>query len=299
MGKLAKVLVGILVFAALCVLVYVNAMKWHKKTVQKAISAEQETWQEKTAGLEQRVVGLEKKLSEAEEPAAKDGKISEALGQRLSEGDKGKPITLADADAQVKTFFAYLDQQPYIAAYHLKDGIQGQYRESMELLSKNEPVLVGETDSLHRLFKNMAHFYRVLGPQRIALIKSVLDNEYEIVEPVMQAFYRWVTLDDGPQALTSARPSPEVLYTYAGYFLNTISGRSYLLRRDSKIRLLTYFYSIETIDRANDKKLNSLGIDIRPHIKRAYQDIKNQMGLANRAAYLQELERLDRKYSNP
>ena len=57
MGKLAKVLVGILIFAALCVLVYVNVMKWHKKTIQKAITAEQKTWQEKTEGLEQRVAG--------------------------------------------------------------------------------------------------------------------------------------------------------------------------------------------------------------------------------------------------
>ncbi len=299
MGKSAKVLIGILIVAALCVLVYVNAMKWHDKRVQKAITAEQDVWQGKTEGLEQRIAGLEQKLAEAEKPIAPDDKVIAALGQQPTDVEKGKPITLADADAQVKTFFAYLDQQPYIAAYQLKDGIQGQYQEAVELLSKSEPVLVGETDSLHRLFKNMAHFYRVLGPQRIALIKSVLDNEYEIVEPVMQAFYRWFTLEDGPQALKNARPSPEVLYDYAGYFLTTIAGRSYLLRRDSKIRLLTYFYSIEVIDRANDKKLNSLGIDIRPHIKSAYQDIRNQMGLSNREAYLQELDRLDRKYSSP
>ncbi|MFZ0612163.1 MAG: hypothetical protein WAM73_08010 [Desulfobacterales bacterium] len=299
MGKSAKVLIGILIVAALCVLGYINVMKWHTKRVQKAVTTEQDVWQNKTEGLEQRIAGLEQKLAEAEKPTAADGKITAALGQEPTDVDKAKPITLADADAQVKTFFAYLDQQPYIAAYQLKNGVQSQYLESVELLSKNEPVLVGETDSLHRLFKNMAHFYRVLGPQRITLIKSVLDNEYEIVEPVMQAFYRWVTLEDGPQAPAGSRPSPEVLYTYAGYFLNTISGRSYLLRRDSKIRLLTYFYSIEIIDRANNKKLNSLGIDIRPHIKSAYQDIKNQMGLSNREAYLQELERLDRKYSTP
>ena len=76
MGKLAKVLVGVLIFAALCVLVYVNIMKWHKKTVQKAITAEQETWQEKTEGLEQRVAGLEKKLSKTEDKTEKNEKIN-------------------------------------------------------------------------------------------------------------------------------------------------------------------------------------------------------------------------------
>lgn len=299
MGKLAKILVGTLIFAALCVLVYVNVMKWHKKSIQEAITAEQETWQEKTEGLEQRVAGLEKKLSEAEGPTEKDEKISEALGQRSADVDKGKPILLADVDAQVKTFFAYLDQQPYIKAYKLKDGVYQQYVESVSLLSKNEPVLVGETDSLHRLFKNMAHFYRVLGKQRISLIKSVIDNEYEIIEPVMQTFYRWYTLESGSKTSTAGRPSPEDLYAYSCYFLNTISGRGYLLRRDSKIRLLTYFYCVKFIDLANTEKLNSLGIDIRPYIKAAYQDIRNQMGLSNRKAYLEELERLDRKYSVP
>ena len=297
MGKLAKVLVGVLIFAALCVLVYVNVMKWHKKTVKKAITTEQETWQKKTEGLAQRVAGLEKKLSEAEGPAGEDEKITEALGQRSAEVDEGKPIVLADVDAQVKTFFAYLDQQPYIKAYKLKGGVFQQYVESVDLLSKNEPVLVGETDSLHRLFKNMAHFYRVLGKQRISLIKSILDNEDEIIEPVMQTFYRWYTLEGDSKTSTAGRPSLKVLYAYSCYFLNTISGRSYLLRRDSKIRVLTYFYCVKFVDLANTKKLNSLGIDIRPLIKTANQDIRNQMGLSYRKAYLEELERLDRKYN--
>ncbi|MGD8970186.1 MAG: hypothetical protein PVG01_02160 [Desulfobacterales bacterium] len=299
MGKLAKVLVGILIFAALCVLVYVNVMKWHKKTVQKAITDEQQTWQEKTEGLAQRVAGLEKKLSEAEGPAGEDEKLTEALGQRPADAGEGKPILLADVDAQVKTFFTYLDQQPYIKAYKLKGGVYQQYVESVDLLSKNEPVLVGETDSLHRLFKNMAHLYRVLGKQRISLIKSVLDNEYEIIEPVMRTFYRWYTLEGGSKTSTAGRPSPKVLYAYSCYFLNTISGRSYLLRRDSKIRVLTYFYCVKFIDLANTEKLNSLGIDIRPLIQTAYQDIRNQMGLSSRKVYLGELEQLDRKYSAP
>jgi hypothetical protein len=299
MGKLAKVLVGALILAALCVLVYVNVMKWHKKTVQKAITAEQKIWQEKTEGLEQRVVGLEKKLSKAEGPPEENEKLTEALGQRLADVDEGKPIVFADVDAQIKTFFAYLDQQPYIIAYQLKGGVYQQYVESVDLLSKNEPVLVGETDSLHRLFKNMAHFYRVLGKQRISVIKSVLDEEYEIIEPVMQTFYRWYTLEGDSKTSTVGRPSPKVLYAYSCYFLNTISGRTYLLRRDSKIRVLTYFYCVKIIDLANDKKLNSLGIDIRPLIKTSYQDIRNQMRLSNRKAYLEELERLDRKYSTP
>ena len=92
------------------------------------------------------------------------------------------------------------------------------------------------------------------------------------------------------------RPSLSVLYDYAGYFLNTLGGRSYLLRRDSKIRILSMYYCVLILDIANDKGLNSNGIDIRPHIALTFNDISNQIGFAHQKAYLNELGNLKRKY---
>ena len=92
------------------------------------------------------------------------------------------------------------------------------------------------------------------------------------------------------------RPSLKVLYKYSGFFLNTLAGRNYLLRRVPKIRVLATYYCVLILDKANDAKLNPNGIDIRPHIKLLLTDISNQSGFINKDQYLSELDQLDRKY---
>ena len=46
------------------------------------------------------------------------------------------------------------------------------------------------------------------------------------------------------------------------FFLNTLGGRSYMLRRESKLRMLVSYYAILIVDRANDEKFNRYGIDV-------------------------------------
>jgi hypothetical protein len=53
---------------------------------------------------------------------------------------------------------------------------------------------------------------------------------------------------------------------------------------------------VRILDIANDKGLNSNGIDIRPHIELTFNDISNQIGLVHQKVYLIELENLKRKY---
>jgi hypothetical protein len=91
-------------------------------------------------------------------------------------------------------------------------------------------------------------------------------------------------------------PPLNVMYEYAGFFLNTLAGKSYLLRRDSKVRILTIYYSILILDKANDETLNRHGIDIRPYIDFLFYDVINQRGLVYRKQYLAELIGLKEKY---
>jgi hypothetical protein len=78
--------------------------------------------------------------------------------------------------------------------------------------------------------------------------------------------------------------------------VDTSGGRSYLLRRDARTRLLVTYYGILVLDRANDQKLNPNGIDIRPLIAATAKDMRAQKGLAYQKQYLADLERLARKY---
>ena len=86
------------------------------------------------------------------------------------------------------------------------------------------------------------------------------------------------------------------IYPYAAYFLNTLGGRSYLLRRDSKIRMLVNYYAVLTVDMANDNNYNAYGLDIRPYIDYLFYDINNQKGLMYRERYLTRLAALKDKY---
>jgi hypothetical protein len=86
------------------------------------------------------------------------------------------------------------------------------------------------------------------------------------------------------------------MYEYASYLLDTFGGRSYLLRRDSRTRLLTMYYCILVVDRANDQQMNPNGIDLRPLIAATARDVRSHTGLAYQKQYLTELERLARKY---
>jgi hypothetical protein len=68
----------------------------------------------------------------------------------------------------------------------------------------------------------------------------------------------------------------KTIYEYATFFLNTLGGRSYMLRRDSKMRMLVNYYALLAVDMANDTGRNIYGIDIRPHIDYLFYDINNQ-----------------------
>jgi hypothetical protein len=298
MGRSVKILIAVLIVLAVGGLAALHLLKFHEEKVEKAVTVERRIWEDKTETLEQKVDELEKELSETAETPVPQQKLSDALGEKppAPRTERQAQTTLEDIEDQVMAFFAYLDRQPYVVTYGLEDGTYAQYLLSLEQLAQNSPVLIGETDSLHRLYKNMAHFYRILGQQRIQLILDVLENESEIIETVMKTFYTWYAWPQDAASDLSGRPDLELQYTYAVFFLNTLSGRSYLIRRDSRVRALTYYYSVLILDRANDEKRNALGIDIRPHIKSSYRDIRDLRGLKNRRAYLKNLDRLAIKY---
>jgi len=278
MKRYIAVPVIILLLGAVGYFAYTSIMKWHKQELELATKQ------------------LRQELRLREGVVVSKEKLLEVFGEVLQEEDEGKEIGFEDINRQVMAFFSYLDGREYIAAHDLKNGTYSEFRQILEKLSSNHPVIAGETDSLHVLYKNMSYFFRVLGLKSINLIKDILNNESEIIESVAETFYLWFTIDYGIDEIRRERPSLQVLYNYSGYFLNTLAGKSYLLRRQPQVRLLTTYYCLLILDRANDLYLNSNGIDIRPHISSLITDITNQMGLMNKALYMAELERLNAKY---
>lgn len=306
MDKSAKIVVALVIIAVSGFFIFSKISGWHKGKVEKAVQKEQETWQGKANKLEQVVSELKQELTEVKGQNVPEEKLATVFGKEEKEetGQKEEAQTppeklsdIAETERQIAAFFAYLDKRPYIRSLDLAGGSYLQYQIAIEKLSATPPIIVGEMDSLYNMVRNVAHFYRVMGKKRVLLSRQILLNESEVIEAVMQTFYKWFTMDDGGESTLKGRPSLTAMYEYAGYIMNTLGGRSYLLRRSPKVRALTTYYCVLILDRANDEELNSRGIDIRPYIRSSLLEIKNQIGLTHQKKYITRLSELSLKYT--
>ncbi|UCE55877.1 MAG: hypothetical protein JSV31_10630 [Desulfobacterales bacterium] len=297
MERFIKISIVAVVLGAIVYFCYSLMAGWYKGNIETAKSQERKEWKKTTETLVEKVDTLEEELTQLKGKTIPKEKLAEVFGEDpLPLPPNEKEIAFEEIERQIAAFFAYLDGKEYVKEYKLSNGTYHQYELSVNKLSTKLPIVAGETDSLYNLFLNIAHFYRVLGKKRVFLIRTILKNESEIIESVMQTFYLWYTFENDTEENIKGRPSLPILYEYAAYFLHTLGGRSYLLRRDSRIRILTTYYCVLILDQANDKKLNSNGIDIRPHIELMFEDIRNQIGLIHQKQYLMKLEGLKKKY---
>jgi hypothetical protein len=279
MRRFISILLIILLLGLISYVTYNVFVKWHKEEIE-------------TARMQ-----LRDELKVVEKPVIPEEKLIEVFGEvpKVITGEE-KQISYEEISRRITAFFAYLDSQEYVSAYQLEGGTYQQFQLTIKELSSNLPLIVDETESLYSLYRNMAHFFRVLGIKRINLIKDVLENESDIIESMIETFYLWFTINDHSSEKGMNRPSLKMLNEYSGYLLNTLSGRSYLLRRHAKVRILTTYYSVLILDKANDSQLNKYGINIRPHIQLLLPDVSNQTWLINKEQYLLELEKLNTKY---
>jgi hypothetical protein len=284
----------ILVLVVVGIFLWILLKDWYAARIETARKQESQEWQQRTEVLTQKLTDIEQELKAARGEAPLDEKVAEVFGPPAAEPPaREKLLAAEEIERRVKAFFAYLDSRDYVKAYDLPGGVYEEYVLSVEALSANPPRVAGETESLYEMLKNVSYFFRAMGRKRVQLAAEVIKKEPEIMESAMRVFFQWYT---GPLETLRGKPPLKTMYACASFLVDTFGGRSYLLRRDSRIRLLSIYYCIQVLDRANDQKMNPNGIDVRPLIASAARDIRSQTGLAYQKNYLAELERLARKY---
>ncbi|HDP25549.1 MAG TPA: hypothetical protein ENN34_08900 [Deltaproteobacteria bacterium] len=205
--------------------------------------------------------------------------------------DEIKPEkTFEDYKADLAVVCRELDTRDYIMRYKLREGTCKKFHDMLEKLAYKPPVVSGETRDLYTLLSNAAHFYRVLGKDDIRLIKDVITHEHATIEPTMALVYQYLITGSREETLSV---NIGQLYEYAGFFLETLGGKSYLYRRDATVRTLTRYYSVLILDQANREQMNPYGIDIIPHLKLLEDDIAAHSLLAGRAEYLEVLKGIE------
>lgn len=227
-----------------------------------------------------------------EKPAESDASLEPQ--QPLPGGDD--PVSnLID---ELNGFYSYLDQQPYMQDFALKEPSKDHFSKLLQKLMDNPPVVIRETDDILTLLKNTAHFYRILDKENIIVLKGILDRDRKSLEQMLKTFYALTYHPDALQNEYSLTLYPEALRDYAAFFLNTIGGRLYLFRRDSASRMAVSYYAILVIDRANQEGNNPQGIDIRPAIDSLIGEIEDGgKNLKFRDEYLERLYDLKERYN--
>lgn len=197
---------------------------------------------------------------------------------------------------QIHDFFSHIDSEDYIKPFGLQESAQSYFIALAKKLLANPPVVSRESDDLYTILRNMAHFFRIIGKDNIVLIKTILDRERDKIEDVAAQFYQWTTMDSCNDELLQFSPSLPDMYEYAGFFLNTMGGRSYLFRRDSRSRLLVNYYSILLVERANQQGINRHGINIVQIIPQLVEEIDASNQLIYKEDYIDNLYALLEKY---
>ena len=193
-------------------------------------------------------------------------------------------------------FFSHLDGEPYIKEFELNQPSLQYFNELKTKLLANPPVVTRESDDLYTILTNMAHFFRIIGPRNILLMKTILDREREKIEDVAGELYEWTIIGRCPADIFQMNAPLDQVYEYAGFFLNTMGGRSYLFRRDSRSRLLVNYYAILIIDRANKENMNRHGLDVREITPRLIEEIEATNQLIYKEDYIDTLLNLLEKY---
>jgi nitrogen fixation/metabolism regulation signal transduction histidine kinase len=80
MNRSAKIIVAVLVIAVIGFFIYSKLAGWHKKKVETAVTQVQQTWQNKTGQLEQKITSLQNELTEVKNQKVPTEKLAEVFG---------------------------------------------------------------------------------------------------------------------------------------------------------------------------------------------------------------------------
>ena len=205
-------------------------------------------------------------------------------------------ISCDQIEEDIRDFFKYLNSKSYVRHLDEKMDTRVVFKELVDKFSRNPPIPAGEGIDTSIITKNIFYFFRLLDKKEIRLIRSIIRNEADTMEMNLDLFYQWFLLGAKCPNVEGLRPSLNTLYQYAGFFLNSIGGRSYLFRRPLGLRILVSYYSISIIHEADKQGKNSYGIDVFPHIAPLAKEIIHYPEFHFKNEYVQRLTKISNYY---
>jgi len=290
----AIVAVAVIVLACAAGYFYFQNKQIREETRQQ-LEAERAALQEQAAGLERKIEELETRVREdVEIPQPAADALREAIEpdnatQELPGAEEGDSV-----QGRVMGFFRYLDSKGYTDRRGIDMGSSELFMKALQRLDGARPLISGENQNLFALMKNMTFFFRALGKDTLLTARDIVEGETALMEPVTALFFEW--LDPWQPQPPVPWVSRDMMYDYAGFFLQSMGGRAYLFRREPGVRMLALYYSILVLDRANRDGLNAEGIDIVPALEALIQEMRYSRRLSGRHHYLAALREIRSRY---
>jgi hypothetical protein len=199
-------------------------------------------------------------------------------------------------DQHVSDFFQILNTKSFFQQFNLEKDARAYFADVIKRLSARPPEPAGEGIQPKMLLSNIYFFSRALERKDLRVIKAIIDHEGDALEYDLETFYRWLMLGKNCPDPGDIRPSFDVSYRYAGFFLNTIGGRSYLFRRPLRSRILVSYYCVLIIYQADRLGRNSYGIDVVPYLNPLKEEIAHHPELEFQDQYISTLNRIEQYY---
>ncbi|GAB6096661.1 hypothetical protein JCM14469_29140 [Desulfatiferula olefinivorans] len=268
-------------------------LKWHTSAVDSTENRIRLECDARIATLEKTLDDLERQRLDETTFSLPPDRLIEAfgddIGPLIDPAAAATPETCPAVNRALARFFIYLDSRA--APGSTAETSAAFLEKALTRLAKRPPPYAGETAEVTILFQSVSHLSRALGSRNALLLRDMLTREADLMEPALALAYR-LMIHRPP--CTSDMPMPElsVLYSYAHFFLNSMAGRSYLMRRDSKLRILATYYALMVVRLAETQSLNVYGLDPRNQAALLIEDIVNHRRLMYADIYVAQLEAL-------
>lgn len=289
----------ILTFVFLAMVAGLIVWQWDtlvEKIAGEKLEEERQGWMERTQELESIILELQQ--GKEFKPLLPAERLSQAFGPTspLVKGASPRSMKCEELEDSLRAFCQYLDAGETFRSQKTHRDSWALFTSILQSLERRPPVMSAEAYRPSVIVENSFYFFRLLGKEKIDILREVIKFESDLAEPLMGIIYYWLMTGRSCDKLPSPSSALKFMYNYAGFFLNTLGGHSYLYRQDSRIRLLTVYYSILVMHEANMRELNEVGFDLRFFLPHIFQEIQSRNDLLYAEDYLQTLTNLQLQY---
>jgi hypothetical protein len=273
--------------------------KWDvvvERISEEKVNAERHAWMERTRELEGIIIEMQKGTEP--KPLRPAERLRQVFGPSspLAKGAAPRTMKCVELEQSLRAFCKYLDAGETFRSQKTYRDSWALFTDILATLEKKPPTISAEAYRPSIIIENSYYFFRQLRREKMNIAREVLQYEADLAEPLMGVLYYWLMSGQSCDKQQSSTANLDIMYRYAGFFLNTLGGHSYLYRRDSRISLLTNYYSILVVHEANSRGFNEVGLDLRFFLPLIFGEIQNRNDLLYAEDYLQTLTDLQLQY---